>query len=219
MAELQLGGKTIATQSGTNNPVLSSNVMMDNVNVNNALASAIFPAGHVIQTRSVTTYVAQSSQVDVTYATTSGTLSATLDSNGIYRLKDSEGSYLTIPNFSAKQGNLLIGTISYGGPNRESLSWYSMGVQWGSENRRTFKKMGYDGGGNYHAAESTVILYTCLEDLNNVDVHAILRIEESGKTMDFATHDDTTANATNWGRLGGSYSDVAFYFIVQEVQQ
>ena len=202
---LKVGGVPLATHSDSTAKVsLDTNVQ--------------FPAGHVIQTRSVTTYVAQSSQVDVTYAT-SGTLSATLDSNGIYRLKDSEGSYLTIPNFSAKQGNLLIGTISYGGPHRESLSWYSMGVQWGSENRRTYKKMGYDGGGNYHAAESTVILYTCLEDLNNVDVHAILRIEESGKTMDFATHDDTTANATNWGRLGGSYSDVAFYFIVQEVQQ
>ena len=50
MAELQLGGKTIATQSGTNNPVLSSNVVMDNVNVNNALASATYPAGHVIKT-------------------------------------------------------------------------------------------------------------------------------------------------------------------------
>ena len=202
---ITVGQKTLASHDNSTDKLsLNSNVQ--------------FPAGHVIQTRSVTTYVAQSSQVDVTYGTT-GTLSATLDSNGIYRLKDSEGSYLTIPNFSAKQGNLLIGTISYGGPNIQSTSWYSMGVQWGSENRRTYKKMGYDGGGNYHAAESTVILYTCLEDLNNVDVHAILRIEESGKTMEFATHDDTTANATNWGRLGGSYSDVAFYFIVQEVQQ
>jgi hypothetical protein len=50
MAELQLGGKVIATQSGANNPVLASNVVMDNVNVNNALASATFPAGHVIKT-------------------------------------------------------------------------------------------------------------------------------------------------------------------------
>ena len=206
---ITIGQKTLASHDNNTNKLSLHNDVQ-------------FPAGHIIQTRSITTYVAQSSQVDVTYATTpasSGSLSATLDSNGIYRLKDSEGSYLTIPNFSAKQGNLLIGTISYGGTNRESLSWYSIGVQWGSENRRTYKKMGYDGGGNYHAAESTVILYTCLEDLNNVDVHAILRIEESGKTMDFATHDDTTANATNWGRLGGSYSDVAFYFIVQEVQQ
>ena len=49
MAELQLGGKIIATQSGANNPVLASNVVMDNVNVSNALASATFPAGHKIQ--------------------------------------------------------------------------------------------------------------------------------------------------------------------------
>lgn len=43
MPELQLGGKVIATQSGANNPVLASNVVMDNVNINNALASATFP--------------------------------------------------------------------------------------------------------------------------------------------------------------------------------
>ena len=94
-----------------------------------------------------------------------------------------------------------------------------MGVQWGSENRRTYKKMGYDGGGGAHAAESTVILYTCLEDLNSVNVHAILRIEESGKTMKFATNDDPTANVANYGKLGGSYSDTEFYFIIQEIQQ
>ena len=39
MAELQLGGKVIATQSGTNNPVLSSDVALDDAN----LGSAIFP--------------------------------------------------------------------------------------------------------------------------------------------------------------------------------
>ena len=49
MAELQLGGKTIATQLGINEPVLASNVVMDNVNINNALASATFPAGQVFQ--------------------------------------------------------------------------------------------------------------------------------------------------------------------------
>ena len=65
MAELQLGGKTIATQSGTNNPVLSSNVVMDNVNVNNALASATFPAGHIIQvvTEQTSTYITTSGTV------------------------------------------------------------------------------------------------------------------------------------------------------------
>jgi hypothetical protein len=44
-------------------------------------------------------------------------------------------------------------------------------------------------------------------------------MEETGKTMEFATHRDTTANATNYGQLGGSVSDTAFYFIVQEIQQ
>ena len=53
MAELQLGGKVIATQSGANNPVMASNVVMDNVNVSNALASATFPVGHILQTKFV----------------------------------------------------------------------------------------------------------------------------------------------------------------------
>tara|TARA_B100000424_G_C22830086_1_gene443469 strand:+ start:55 stop:648 length:594 start_codon:yes stop_codon:yes gene_type:complete len=41
MAELQLGGKTIATQTGSAAPVITSNVNLEN---------ATFPAGHVIQT-------------------------------------------------------------------------------------------------------------------------------------------------------------------------
>ena len=40
MAELQLGGKTIATQTGNAEPIFASNVN---------LGSATFPAGHVIQ--------------------------------------------------------------------------------------------------------------------------------------------------------------------------
>lgn len=41
MANLQLGNKTVVTQTGSAEPILSSNVN---------LASATFPAGHVIQT-------------------------------------------------------------------------------------------------------------------------------------------------------------------------
>jgi len=219
MANIILNGMTVVTQTGNDEPLIGGNVLMHSNAINTALSGATFPAGHVIQTRSIT-LLSNGTQVDVSYST-SGALNGTLDSNGIYRLKNDVGEYLTISNFSAKQGNLLIGTISYGGPNAPgpSLCWCSMGVQWGSENRRTFKKMGYDGGGAYHLAESSVITYTCLEDLTNVNVHAILRMEETGKTMEFATHRDTTANATNYGQLGGSFSDTAFYFIVQEIQQ
>ena len=45
MAELQLGGKTIATQTGNQEPIFASNVN---------LVSATFPAGHVIQFQKVT---------------------------------------------------------------------------------------------------------------------------------------------------------------------
>jgi len=56
MPEIQLNGKTIATQTGTNEPVLKNNVVMESgfsipsgVNIDNALSGATFPAGHVIQ--------------------------------------------------------------------------------------------------------------------------------------------------------------------------
>ena len=59
MPEIQLNGKTIATQTGTNEPVLKNNVVMESgfsipsgVNIDNALSGATFPAGHVIQVKS-----------------------------------------------------------------------------------------------------------------------------------------------------------------------
>ena len=55
MAELQLGGKTIATQTGTAEPVIASNVTgtlgsgVDISNVTGTLSNNVFPAGHIIQ--------------------------------------------------------------------------------------------------------------------------------------------------------------------------
>ena len=54
MAELQLGGKTIATQAGTAEPVIASNVTgtlgsgVDISNVTGTLSNNVFPAGHPI---------------------------------------------------------------------------------------------------------------------------------------------------------------------------
>jgi len=45
MANIILNGKTVVTQTGNDEPVLGSNVIL----TNNSLASATFPAGHVIQ--------------------------------------------------------------------------------------------------------------------------------------------------------------------------
>src|SRR6056300_1374243 len=55
MPEIQLNGKTIATQTGTNEPVLKNNVVMESGFsipsgvIDSALLSATFPAGHVVQ--------------------------------------------------------------------------------------------------------------------------------------------------------------------------
>ena len=45
MATLTIGGKTVVTQTGTDEPIMTSNVVMDNVNINNALTTASFPTG------------------------------------------------------------------------------------------------------------------------------------------------------------------------------
>lgn len=45
MATLTIGGKTVITQTGTDEPIMTSNVVMDNVNINNALVTASFPTG------------------------------------------------------------------------------------------------------------------------------------------------------------------------------
>jgi len=46
MANIILNGKTVVTQTGNDEPVLGSNVILTN-----SLASATFPAGHVIQVK------------------------------------------------------------------------------------------------------------------------------------------------------------------------
>ena len=51
MPEIRINNKVFLTQTGAAEPVLASNVVMDNVNINNALASATFPAGHVLQVK------------------------------------------------------------------------------------------------------------------------------------------------------------------------
>jgi hypothetical protein len=52
MPEIQLNGKTIATQTGTNEPVLKNNVVMES---GFSIPSGVtFPAGHVIQVVSAT---------------------------------------------------------------------------------------------------------------------------------------------------------------------
>ena len=57
MPEIQLNGKTIATQTGTNEPVLKNNVVMESGFsipsgvIDNALSNATFPSGHVLQVK------------------------------------------------------------------------------------------------------------------------------------------------------------------------
>jgi len=57
MPEIQLNGKTIATQTGTNEPVLKNNVVMESGFsipsgvINSALSGATFPAGHILQVK------------------------------------------------------------------------------------------------------------------------------------------------------------------------
>jgi hypothetical protein len=49
MATLTIGGKTVVTQTGTDEPVLGSGVDVDS-----ALTGATFPAGHIVQVKHIT---------------------------------------------------------------------------------------------------------------------------------------------------------------------
>ena len=53
MPEIQLNGKTIATQTGTNEPVLKNNVVMESGF--SIPSGVVFPAGHVIQVTDLAT--------------------------------------------------------------------------------------------------------------------------------------------------------------------
>ena len=61
MAEFQIGGKPLFTQTGTDNPVMDSGV-----NVDSTLVGATFPAGHIIQVQSTTVTDRNSSNVTAT---------------------------------------------------------------------------------------------------------------------------------------------------------
>lgn len=76
MATLTIGGKTLATQTGTGEPVLGSNVILSN----DSLVGATFPAGHIIQVESASfngiQTLANANEVDVSNLSCSMTISS-----------------------------------------------------------------------------------------------------------------------------------------------
>jgi len=177
------------------------------------LASGV--GGKVVQVKRI--YLeATTSTASLSYST-SGGLNGTLDSNGIYRLKDSDGDYLTIPNFSATSGNMLIAWVSYPGfGSPASACNYSLGIEWGSASLRTYVRQGYNGQ-NYTQGHSFTPSTVLSSNLSSVNIHAILRFEETGKTIRF-DFSNTGNSATNWGTEGASAQTVDCSLIVMEIE-
>ena len=175
-----------------------------------------YPVGTVLQTKRVHV-TSGNTTTTISYAA-GGTSSGTLDTSGIYRLKNVAGHYLVIPNFSATSGNMCIGWFTYLGVNTPaSASQWSYGIQWGSEDKRTFNTMGYqqknyiNGGVGF----SSVVLDA---DLDDVSVNAIIRFEETNKTATYRNWGSNPATA-NFGTLGATNVTTDFYMIVQEIKQ
>ena len=181
------------------------------------LTNQVFPAGHVIQTKRI--YLESTTSTDnLSYSTSSSALDGTLDSNGIYRLKNADTEYMTIPSFSATSGNLLIGWISYPGIGTPaSASAYSFGIEWGSADLRTWSSQGYNNNTYTHghfAMTSTILS----SNLSSVNVHGLLRIEEINKTKKFR-FTNQGVSSTNFGTEGTSAMTIDCSMTIMEIQQ
>ena len=95
MGTLKLGNKTLATQTGTDNPVLTSNVSYSGA----ITSSATFPAGHVLQVVQAT---------DITWDGQSLSGSTTLDwvSQSITRIQNNSKILVTFSGHYAKSANV-----------------------------------------------------------------------------------------------------------------
>lgn len=90
MAILKMGNKTLFTQNGNDEPVINNNV-----NINQVLATAEYPAGHIIQTVQAT---------DITWDGQSVSSGATLDwvSQSITRIQNNSKILVTFSGHYAK---------------------------------------------------------------------------------------------------------------------
>jgi len=216
MATLKLNSQTVVTESsGTlTAPALNITTGTHSGIISN---SATFPAGHVVQVKRI--YLkGNTSTVNLTYSTNGSALNGTLDSNGIYRLKNAESEYLTIPSFSATSGNLLIGWVSYlGVGSPASACNFSYGIEWGSASLRTWSSQGYNNQ-NYTHGHSFMTSTVLGSSLNSVNVHALLRMEELNKTFSYRFHINST-DTTNWGTEGDSDQSCDISMTIMEIQQ
>ena len=178
-------------------------------------------AGTVVQVQRASIVSTATSGGAITYTTAAGAVSATLDTNGIWRWKNADGDYLTIPSFSASSGNMVVGWWSGGGVNSAgTAASFSLGIEWGSAARRTFSHGGghftdqyYPGPINHHSS------YILDGDLSNVNVHAIIKINNSSNTfavrVETGFYNTSTANFAQWGASDG----VVYHMTIMEIKQ
>jgi|21_taG_2_1085346.scaffolds.fasta_scaffold33723_3 hypothetical protein len=211
MATLKMGSTTMLTESSG---ALTINASNPTVTLG---SNTTFPAGHVVQVKRI--YLkGDTSDANMTYSTSGSALNGTLDGNGIYRLKNADSEYLTIPSFSATSGNLLIAWVSYLGiGGTASACNFSYGIEWGSAALRTYASQGYNNV-TYTHGHSFMTSTVLGSSLNSVNVHALLRMEEQNKTQYYRFHINST-DTTNWGTEGDSDQSCDISMTIMEIQQ
>ena len=178
-----------------------------------------FPSGHVIQVKTARIEATQRTDSTVTYSTSGSALSGTLDVNGIYRVRGlNSADYLTIPNFSAKAGNLLVGWWGAGANNNAPVSSLSLGMEFGHASRREYQSIGY-ANNSYTVLGTAILNHTLTSDINNVPIHALYRIHEKNKNLVIRWFANSQVASANWSPAGVSIDSQQFHMTVMEIQQ
>jgi len=198
---------TLATNS------VDSAELIDGAIDDSHMASGV--GGKVVQVKRLILANDTNSDNTVDYAT-GGSLNGTLDSSGIWRWKNGETEYLTIPNFSATSGNMLVAWWGSGGNNGASASAYSLGVEFGDAAKREFDNKGYNNN-DYSNTGTCNVSHLLTGNLSNANIHAIIRIEETNKTHHYRNNRHGTSS-TNWGSSGASAESVQHHLVVMEIE-
>jgi len=173
MPEIQLNGKTIATQTGTNEPVLKNNVVMES---GFSIPSGVtFPAGHVIQAK-----MAGLNSIPGTTST----------SDYSFNYTDNSGPFIT-PLYNTSEIYFMFFTgimtdvdnDSQGGNNGRATFEYKIGTDsWPTVNPNTFANIYVPGrGGNANMLTYTTSLTP--NTLQSIYVRVGIKKEEGGRVI------------------------------------
>ena len=161
MGTLKLGNKTLATQTGTDNPVLTSNVSYSGA----ITSTATFPSGHIVQVKHFDLndiYIASFTTADTWTDLTSNSITTKVDNSHIFIMADIHvyiGSHAA-SNWSAVNFRFLRGTseiwISHNASGVHDGYTYGRWTSHASEREMNLVNMKYLDTGNTNVAGTTI---------------------------------------------------------------